>query len=71
MKLNPNYYSGMIVTLIELIKGEIGRDVRAIGFGEDGDSVGVDNVLNECGNRIRGFHLRRSIPCVNRNQRNG
>lgn len=50
MKLNPNYYSGMIVTLIELIKGENGRDVRAIGFGEDGDSVGVDNVLNERGN---------------------
>ena len=38
------------------------RIVRAIGFGENGDSVGVDGVLNEGGNRIRGLNLQRSNP---------
>jgi hypothetical protein len=30
--------------------------LRTIGFGEDGDSVGVDCVLNESGNWIWGFY---------------
>lgn len=38
------------------------RDSRAIGFGEEGDSVGVDDVVNEGGNGIRGFDLWRSGP---------
>lgn len=43
-------------------QGESRRIVRAIGFGENGDSVGVDGVLNEGGNRIRGFDLQGSKP---------
>jgi len=37
-------------------------NARAIGFGENSDSVGVDGVLNEGRNRIRGFDVQCSKP---------
>lgn len=49
--------------------GEIRRNARAIGFGENSDSVGVDGVLNEGGNRIRGLGVQCSKPQHKNNER--
>lgn len=44
-------------------------DARAIGFGEDGDSVGVDGVLDEGRDWIGGFHF--PIPISEQEEQNG
>lgn len=50
-------------------RGKIRRNARAIGFGENGDSVGVNGVLNEGGNRIRGLNVQCSKPQHKKSER--